>query len=1325
MLQVKASLQGRYLVKMMRLEAATTLTLFFLVINSNQCNSRSVCPDRGSDGKSSATNSNNCSDTLNNTLTELLRDGSLNNERLVLTEPGSYLLSGFFLINEVSNFTISGSSSNRNEYVISCINTEQPAGLAFVNVDVLELTNIAISNCGISGKGLENTVSIIKNDLELFFRIPSQLQYGLIIAESYDVIINNTLFTNTTGLGVLGINIGGTSRFVNLEFTENNASLCQYESITNLTSDLTIGGGLFLLYTDYKENEAISRSNTHSELSISESLFHRNRICSTFNALATFYGQSVTADRVGYVVGSAAGMGIALAQLHYSVNISIESTIFANNTGLYNAAASIGILEGVDMSNVQFSNCNFTNNGYSNESDLHFGLHSQNGGLAIYNNLYFPNETLRNLCLSGVSEFPSQVHMINSLFSKNQAYSCNALLIRSYHSTLVTTKNLNVFQFTNTSFIDNQGSVGTVACASATEFSGFNPSFKFIFEDVTIANNTVLTTNNGISNQIVESSGQILLLSVELLLNGKCTFTNNTGVPLVAFSSLIHFNGSSSFDSNKGVYGGAIRLISQSYLIIGNHSELLFTNNTATVEGGAIFFYAPSIFSANPFADDSCFLYFSYLDLFCNYSMCPNISSMNINVSFIGNSAKSGGTIFGSTLNSCPWYLSLINGVPPKQESALHRLSHNFPNKFHFDPPLTNATVISTQAATLNFSQTGFSASPGQRVRLQAKAFDGFGYPTSAAIQSISAQPDSVSTTLGKAVFYFINSADINGTSVPIDVTGHENRSALVELFSITSGAQTIITVNTSNCGPGFVYDNNALACVCIPELETKGVECNASEEVLVIPDNHWFGYFDDQQSILVYSNCFYDYCKPSSMSINVLDLDFQCNKDYRRTGLACGKCEPNTSAVFGTSRCLECSNVGLLWIPGFAIAGIIIVLGIALLGVTIAEGYLNGFVFYCNSLNYFFVYLYPRYPYDPVFSPAAWINLNLGIESCFFDGMTSVHRIGLRFLFPLYLFVIMGFIVLLGKKIKKFPNLKFSASKTFATLILLCYFNIAGSCIEAMASTEYTSVYGNFSRVRWNLDPTIPFGSGFHVVLIVLSVLLLLIYIIPFSILFLFPRILYGSRFTNKFKPIYDAFWNPFKPQFRFWLSLRAMLRFIPFSLALFSSYPTNVLVMVIFISLLWFTQERVAPFEGYWQNSFDSFFMLNLMLLFVSNIFFERYRDSSADQFNYPAAYKVIVYMLLISAYIAFLVIIIIHLFIRFPKLKEIIIKYANRVKSRFKKTESMTNLMLSINSDETDEDESACESAPTIVQYSEFREPLLDEYGTIPITSRKVVQ
>ena len=1303
----------------MKRKASLSFLLLFGCLALAQCISKTVYPELESECKSHAV-ANESRDSLNRTLTELLQTNSTNNALITLSEPGCYLLEGFFLISSTTNFTITGSSGG--EHIINCITSSgQPAGLAFVGVQSLQLSNITISNCGIFGTELEKTVNIIKNDAEIFYRISSQIQYGMIIAESSDVAIEYAKLTQTTGLGLLAINIGGISSLTKVEFTENHPSLCHYESLNNLTSELTIGGAMFLLYVDYKDSE---HNANDSQLRIRDCIFHKNSYCSSFNALSAFYGQSATANQIGYVAGSAAAIGIALAQLQYSVDIDIESTNFTNNSGLFGAGVYVGIFEGVDRSNITFMDCEFTNNGYSNYTEAPLGLHSESAGLQIYDSLYFPNETLRNLCLSGLSEFPVYVHVINSKFSNNKAFACVSLWIRSFRSTLVTTSHQNVFHVLNSSFTDNQGSVGSVACAIASEFSGFSPSFKFIFEDVTVADNTAVTSNDGISNQLVESSGQMLLVSVDLLLSGRCVFANNSGVPLVGYSSLIRFHGSTSFIDNKGVFGGAIRLISQSYLVIYNNSDLLFANNTATVQGGAIFFFASIIGSSNPLGDSDCFLYFQSVDIFCNYSKCPDIASMNINISFTGNVANIGGTIFGSTLNNCPWYKPLNQSLNQSLrdtniKTALQLLAQL--HQFHFDPPLNDSSVVSTHSTILEFSKKDIVISPGERVRLQGKAFDGFGFRASTAILSTSTRQSSISTSLGNAKYYFINSADVDGTSVPIDVYGQENDSAIVELYSVDSGTQFIITVNTSQCGPGFTYDHALSRCVCIKELESKHVQCNASEEVLVIPDNHWFGYLDESEDVLVYSTCFYDYCKPSSIAVNVLDLDFQCNTGYRRTGLACGKCEPNTSTVFGTSRCKECSNMGLLWILGFAIAGIVMVFGISFLGITITEGYLNGFIFYCNSLNYFVVYLSPEYPYDPIFSPAAWINLALGIETCFFDGMNTLIRIGLRFVFPIYLFLIMGVIIFLAKKVRRFSSLKFSASKTFATLILLCYFSIAGTCIEVMALTRYTNVYGNLSYVRWNLDPTFPFGSKFHGVLIAFSLLVFLIYVVPFSILFLFPKFLYSSRFTNKFKPLYDAFWNPFKPQFRFWLSMRAMLRFVPFGLALFSSYPTNALLMVIFISILWFVHERIAPFVGYWQNAFDSFFMLNLIILFIGNIYYERYRDTSTDSQSYPVAYKALVYVLLITAYLAFVTILIIQVFIRFPKLREKLSKL-----KRMKKPESMTRPLLSLNGESTDKElDSAPENAPRVVHYSEFREPLIDEYGSIPITTHAVIQ
>lgn len=1261
---------------------------------------------------SNHTRINNPSMSLNTTLTAFLSSPS-NDTVLRLTEAGCYTLSGFFLITGASNFTLTGSGV-ASEYVITCTTGN---GLTFFDVTALHLKNLTINGCGISNQHIEEVVELVQNHIDLFFRVPHKIQYGLIIADCSNVTVEDVAITNTQGLGLLAINIIGVSSFREVEFTENHAPLCLFESLSNLTSDQAIGGGMFLLYHNYWNNEDIKSV----QLTMSCVTFYSNSYCSSINSISALYGQSVTANAFGYVVGSAAAMGITLAQLEYAVDIVIESSIFTNNTGLVGAGVHVGIFQNVKNSDVTFIDCTFTKNGLDDYSNLPFGLHSQSAGLYIFNNLQFPNETLQDHCSSRLADNPVAVNVINALFSENQAYACAAFQISSFQSTHGTRQKQNYFLIVNSTFTNNQGSAGPVACAITSEASGVYPSFQLTFHDVTVANNSVQSSNTGILNHLVESSGQILLVSVNFTITGLSMFANNSGVVIVAVTSLVNINGDVHFIGNKGVFGGAIRIYPQSYLIIKKNANLSFINNQATVEGGAIFFSTSSFADSNPLVQGDCFLYFNYVDVLCNYSMCPDIASMNFHVSFIGNTAHQGGTIYGSTLNSCPWYNSLSKSIPNSNttSTALQLLSL-LDGKFHFDPPLVNASVLSTNSATLKLAKTSklFSTNPGGRISLQISAYDAFGFRTSIALGSSSENPSLVNTRLGNSVYYFISSTDTNGTIVPLDVSGYQNQSASVELFSVDSGVQSIIGVATKPCGPGFVYNYTSLVCECIANLVKNGVICNTRNETLLIPDNHWFGYLvEGDKHILVYSTCFYDYCKPSYIVVSVLDLDYQCNSGYNRVGLACGVCRNGTSAVFGTSRCEKCSNTGLFWILGLAVAGIIMIFGISFLGFTITEGYLNGFIFYCNALNYFFVYLSPRYPFDSIFSPAAWVNLGLGIESCFYDGMTTLARIGLRFVFPLYLFILMGIIVLLAKKVSKFASLRFSASKTFATLILLCYFSILGTCVEVMAFTRYTGLYGNVSYIRWNLDPSRPYGHGLHGILIVISLVLLLVYIIPFPLLFLFPKFLYSSRFTNKFKPIYDAFWNPFKPNIRFWLSIRAMLLFIPFGLALFGSYPTNVLGMVVFVPLVWFIHERIAPFVGYWQNAFDSFFLLNLMILFIGNIFYERYRD---EQFNYPEAYAVLVYTLVCSAYLAFLIILVIHVFIRFPNLKTRLTSICNR-----KKYHLLVSKTTVSNATSSEEIPNVTDKAPCAVNYSEFREPLIDEYGTITLDTRTDLQ
>ena len=112
----------------------------------------------------------------------------------------------------------------------------------------------------------------------------------------------------------------------------------------------------------------------------------------------------------------------------------------------------------------------------------------------------------------------------------------------------------------------------------------------------------------------------------------------------------------------------------------------------------------------------------------------------------------------------------------------------------------------------------------------------------------------------------------------------------------------------------------------------------------------------------------------------------------YKHSGLLCGVCSPGQSLSLGSSRCLPCHanrpGVLVIIIMSSLLAGIVIVASLLMLNLNIAKGALNLMADllhqYCGykSIDIFF----PSTSFVAVFVP--WFNLELGIDTCFFDGM-------------------------------------------------------------------------------------------------------------------------------------------------------------------------------------------------------------------------------------------------------------------------------------------------------------------------------------------------
>ena len=67
----------------------------------------------------------------------------------------------------------------------------------------------------------------------------------------------------------------------------------------------------------------------------------------------------------------------------------------------------------------------------------------------------------------------------------------------------------------------------------------------------------------------------------------------------------------------------------------------------------------------------------------------------------------------------------------------------------------------------------------------------------------------------------------------------------------------------------------------------------------------------------------------------------------------------------------------------------------IKVLDLTISQGFINGFIFYANIVKANEHLLVPLAQVNPLTLFISWLNLDLGIETCFFNGlrMPSLKR--------------------------------------------------------------------------------------------------------------------------------------------------------------------------------------------------------------------------------------------------------------------------------------------------------------------------------------------
>ena len=389
---------------------------------------------------------------------------------------------------------------------------------------------------------------------------------------------------------------------------------------------------------------------------------------------------------------------------------------------------------------------------------------------------------------------------------------------------------------------------------------------------------------------------------------------------------------------------------------------------------------------------------------------------------------------------------------------------------------------------------------------------------------------------------------------------------------------------------------------------------CNIDDQTIPRPANSWISAHtvNNSHSYLVSLHCPFDYCLPHSSHLNLSTPDSQCQ--FNRSGLLCGQCQQGLSAVFGSSKCKRCSNVYLLIIIPIAVAGVILVLLLFVLNLTITDGDINAVLFYANIISINTPIFFPN-NHSISYVLISLLNLDLGIETCFYSGMDDLAKKVLQLVFPIYLILIATFIIILSHYSGRMQRLTARKGlKVLATLFLLSYTKtlLAVSNVLFFYST-ITHLPSNDTTIVWSVDANVPlFGIYFTVLFIIC--LLIFALLIPFNMLLIFTRILSRFRVVNYFKPILDAYQGPYKIKFYYWTGLQLLMRAVFFGLSGLER-STNVIASTILLGVMIWIYDKASPFNKKLNNIIEILSLINLQALFIISYILTSASDIAID--------------------------------------------------------------------------------------------------------------
>ena len=590
------------------------------------------------------------------------------------------------------------------------------------------------------------------------------------------------------------------------------------------------------------------------------------------------------------------------------------------------------------------------------------------------------------------------VHVLDSNFEVGTGIC--AVQVSAYHV------NINSkAKFTNVSIVGSHSGFGmlikNVYLGILDRIFCKGRPIQIIKSEITM-HNAFVEEVKGIQGSIAVWKSQVTFLGSTIFLRNDEGIKSGSGA-LYAEGSTLKFQGTVEFMDNTGYNGGALALYEGSKIVIESHAHLKFIGNHAKHLGGAIYVNNANYHMLSNF---KAICFYKLTDTF-NTSMKPYVVFENNTADYAGSTLYGGYVDFCGDPNTEPGYsdfdsLFQVSG----RESDSSVIASN---------PLRVCLCVDSRPECI-ITQYNISAYPGTTIQIPAVAVgqrfgtvpstvhSGFLYELMDGIhpeikdwqhtQKVDKHctelmytvmsPSQVKLTM-KVEVESLDSQDMYIMELAIDFNNSSNRS-MTDLY--VTNLQ--INVKILPCPLGFQYDNTSMMCTCDSKLLEHGLNCSIDTQTVWRKNSFWITTAEESGEVLVHEHCPFDYCKPESFDLDLEDPDEQCA--FHRSGILCGACQHNLSHVFGTSACRECLSLwALLWVPVIALAGIALVVLLIVLNLTVSLGTINGLIFYANIVRANHATFFPPNTINSFLSWfIAWINLDLGMETCFYNELDT-----------------------------------------------------------------------------------------------------------------------------------------------------------------------------------------------------------------------------------------------------------------------------------------------------------------------------------------------